>query len=92
MFILAEVPGNTDILYMPKYDAVKNIRDQIWDRCKGECEWCSKIISKDSMHMHEKIHRGQGGEISLENSCGICYECHFGPLGHGNRAPRFGEK
>lgn len=72
--------------------AVKDVRDQIWDRCEGECEWCAKRITKDQFHMHEQMTRGEGGEISLENSVGICYDCHFGPQGHGDRQPRFGEK
>ena len=41
--------------------------------------------------MHEMVSRGDGGEISLANGVGICYDCHFGPAGHGNRVTRFGE-
>lgn len=72
--------------------AISKIRQQVWERTKGNCEWCAKIISDQSMHLHEMIHRGEGGEISLINCVGICYECHFGPAktAHGNRSLRFG--
>jgi len=57
-----------------------------------ECEWCTAPISEQSMHMHEMVSRGNGGEISLSNGVGICYNCHFGPAGHGDRTTRFGEE
>jgi hypothetical protein len=88
--MLADFP-TVDIQIMPYRQAVSTIRLQIWNRTKGECEWCSKPISEQSMHMHEMVSRGDGGEISLVNSVGICYDCHFGPAGHGNRVTRFGE-
>jgi hypothetical protein len=49
------------------------------------------------MHMHEKLNRGQfdengwSGQISRENSEGICTYCHFNKDRHGKRLPRFGE-
>lgn len=86
-----DTPGNTDVLEIPRKDAIASVRNQIWERTKGDCEWCGKPISEQSLHMHEVIHRGKGGEVSLQNSVGLCYECHFS-LGHGDRAPRFGEK
>jgi hypothetical protein len=40
--------------------------------------------------MHEKVPRSKGGEISLENSEGRCYECHLGEFGaHKNRLLKF---
>lgn len=62
---------------MSKADAVKEIRDQIWDRQKGECINCGGIITSGSMHLHEKNHRGQGGTYSLENDEGLCADCHL---------------
>ena len=38
--------------------------------------------------MHEKQHRGKGGEISLENSEGLCAFCHL-EVEHGDRRPQF---
>lgn len=80
------------VILMSKREAISAIRLQIWHRTHGVCDWCSKPISEQSMHMHEMIPRGEGGEISLSNSVGICYDCHFGPAGHGHRVTRFGEE
>ncbi len=79
-------------------EAVAQVRDFIYERCEGHCEKCGKTITDKTMHMHEKLHRGQfdangwSGEISRDNSVGICYDCHFGQGGaHHNRRVRFGE-
>lgn len=69
--------------------AVEEIRKQIWDRTDGECEWCGSFIT-EAFHMHEVIPRGEGGNISLENSVGICASCHLNDA-HGDRKPRFGD-
>lgn len=72
---------------MTKAEAVGNIRSQVWKRTTGECEYCGKWITENTMHMHEELPKGQGGEVSLENSVGICYNCHLGgpTSAHGNR-------
>lgn len=67
--------------------AVSQIRHKVWLRCKGECERCGSIINEYSMEMHEKKHRGRQGEISLENSIGICKGSH--KYQHRDRNPRF---
>jgi 5-methylcytosine-specific restriction endonuclease McrA len=73
--------------------AVKMIRHQVFLRSHGECEWCAVRLTENSGHLHEVVHRGHGGEMSIENSVFICYDCHLGPKGaHGSRRPRFGEK
>jgi hypothetical protein len=42
------------------------------------------------MHSHEQIPKGNGGEVSLTNNVGICYDCHFNtPEAHGDRKPKF---
>ena len=71
-------------------DAVKSIRKQIFYRSKGFCELCAAIVVESSGHMHEQLHRGQGGEISLANSIFICATCHR--LAHADRNPRFSKK
>jgi 5-methylcytosine-specific restriction endonuclease McrA len=73
----------------PRTEAVGAIRHQIFLRSKGECELCPAPVTESSGHMHEKIHRGKGGEISLENSVFICPTCHR--HAHADRNPRFGE-
>ena len=73
--------------------AVSQIRRQIFDRQEGVCVNCPEMLTWGSGHLHEKIHRGQGGEISLENSEMLCYSCHLGKRGaHGDRRPQFGGK
>lgn len=80
---------------MPKFDAVGAIRKQIWKRCAGRCEWCGKPVTESGslqrrMNMHEVIPKGNGGQVALDNSVGICYDCHFNdPAAHGNRKPQW---
>ena len=72
--------------------AVSQIRRQIFNRQEGVCVNCPEMFTYSSMHLHEKIHRGEGGEISLENSEGLCAACHIlGPRSeHGkDRSPQF---
>lgn len=79
----------------PKLDAVGAIRKQVWDRCGGRCEWCGSPVTQSGslykrMHAHEQVPKGSGGEVSLTNTVGICYDCHFNrPEAHGNRRPQF---
>ena len=56
--------------------AVWNIRHACFLRSRGECEICTAPVTEVSGHMHEKLHRGKGGEISLVNSVFICPPCH----------------
>lgn len=75
----------------PRGLAIRSIRETIYVRSKdvlgnGRCEFCGQFVTRDSGEMHEKIPRGRGGEISLENSVFICKPCHRGQNGaHGNR-------
>lgn len=76
----------------PRADAVAIIRHKIFLRSKGDCELCGVHVTESSGHLHEQVHRGKGGEISLSNSVFICYACHLGPRGaHRDRRARFGE-
>jgi hypothetical protein len=88
----AAIVSHALLATMPRAAAVSEIRHQLYERSKGNCELCGDIVTEQSAHMHERKHRGRGGEISLENSVFICYACHLGPRGaHGARRPRFGE-
>jgi 5-methylcytosine-specific restriction endonuclease McrA len=72
-------------------DAVAEVRRQVFERSGGQCEYCGKLINWH-FHMHEKIPRGKGGEVSLVNCVALCASCHIGSNGeHGKRRPRFGE-
>lgn len=70
-------------------EAVKLIRHQLFLRSGGFCELCASPVIESSGQMHEQKHRGKGGEISLQNSVFICYDCH--QRAHRARRPRFGE-
>lgn len=71
----------------PRSEAVKAIREQVFDRSKGECEDCGRRVTKMTGEMHERIPKGKGGEVSLANSCFLCYYCHQGrkDSAHGDR-------
>ena len=73
---------------------VAEIRHAIWLCQKGHCISCDVFVTEEQAHMHEKIHRGQGGEISLDNSEILCYDCHLNreEFGHGKRKPQFPKK
>ena len=75
---------------MLRVEAVGSIRHQIFLRSKGECEICATPLNESSGHLHEQKHRGQGGEISLENSIFICPTCHR--HAHADRNPHFTKK
>lgn len=82
------------VYLMDRKDAVGAIRHQIFVRQGGHCAKCNEIVTEQQMHLHEKIFRSKGGEISLDNSIGLCASCHeFGPdAEHRNRKPRFTRK
>lgn len=70
----------------PRIDATRAIREFVYKRSNGECERCGALITRQTGHMHEKVSRGDGGEISIYNSIFICSDCHIGRNGeHGNR-------
>lgn len=67
--------------------ATGSIRQQVYERDGRACTHCGAPVTPDTMHMHERLWRGRGGEISLENSttlCGYCHE-HSEVAGHGKR-------
>lgn len=70
------------------------IRRAIFLRQYGQCISCGEDFTEAQMHMHEKVFRGHGGEISLDNSEGLCYDCHLNreTFGHGKRRPQFEPK
>jgi hypothetical protein len=85
---------NSKIIPFSRVDAVRMIRSTIFNIQGGRCLWCGKLLTRDSAQMHEQISRSKGGEISLENSIILCYNCHQGSRdsAHGNRRLRFGEE
>lgn len=80
--------SGVEVFEWARKDATGSIRQQVYDRAQGECERCGKRLSWKQMHMDEKVSRGEGGEISLDNSWVLCYDCHLGEneySEHGNR-------
>jgi hypothetical protein len=67
--------------------AVWDVRHQCWLRSKGECELCGDTVTEQSGQMHERQHRGKGGEISVANSVFVCAKTH--KREHRDREPRW---
>jgi len=65
-----------------KAEAVKGIRTQVFRRCWNplsgnfECEKCGRTITWISGEMNERIPKGSGGEVSLDNCEALCRSCH----------------
>jgi 5-methylcytosine-specific restriction endonuclease McrA len=72
---------------IPYREAVGSIRHMLFVRSGGDCEICGERLTEVTGQMHEKHHRGRGGEISLENSVFICAACHG--RAHKERNPRW---
>jgi hypothetical protein len=88
--VMLQEPDQQSCVQMLYKHAVASIRWQVFDRCDGFCDKCGKRVGEDEGHMHEKIWRGQGGEISLSNSVFLCPLCHFKE--HASRSPQFSKK
>jgi hypothetical protein len=73
--------------FLLRADAVTTIRRKIWNRDKHTCTHCGAIVSWFTMEMHEKIWRGRGGDISVDNGTTLCNNCHADDpvAGHGKR-------
>lgn len=67
--------------------AVGDIRRKIWKRDKQKCVHCGDIVPYGVFEMHERIWRGRGGEVSVENGVTLCSGCHQTDkvAGHGTR-------
>lgn len=62
----------------PRKEAVSEIRKQVFARANGLCDKCGRILGL-SGHMHERIPKGNGGEVSVSNGWALCFDCHEGP-------------
>ena len=81
---------NNIVVQMDYTLAVGDIRHHIFLRSGGNCELCGSMVTEEGGHMHEQVHRGKGGEISLANSVFICARCHR--WAHKDRNPQFTKK
>lgn len=73
--------SNFPVAIWPKAKAVKSIRGQVFKRSGGECEKCGARVTWETAEMDERIPKGKQGEVSVQNSWILCYDCHQGPLG-----------
>jgi len=73
-----------------KVTAVKQIRLAVFKRDNWTCTHCGATVTWNGPtkgELHERVWRGRGGNISLDNSTTLCYHCHqLDPVaGHGKR-------
>ncbi len=75
----------------PKAEAVKFIRLLVFRRDKYACTHCGAEVTWYAGHMHERVWKGRGGEVSVDNCTTLCSECHRNDpvAGHGNRRLQF---
>jgi len=77
--------------FMLRSSAVGYIREQVIARARRgriiQCEYCGAPVNPEIGEMHEKIPKGKGGEVSLDNCVFICNDCHTGKQDseHGDR-------
>lgn len=71
--------------------ATKDIRAAVFQRDGYACTHCGKAVTWETGHLHERVWRGRGGEMSLDNSTTLCVSCHLNDpvAGHGKRQPQF---
>jgi hypothetical protein len=70
------IESGASITWMLYSEAVGIIRHRCFVRSRGECEMCGCDVLENQGHLHEKLWRGKGGNISYENSIFICPHCH----------------
>lgn len=79
---------------MERKAAISGIRAQVFVRCQDHCELCGAFVTENGPDhkgdLHERVWRGDGGEISLENSIFVCRRCHN--KAHSGRSPQFLKK
>ena len=80
-----------NVVFVLRATAVSAIRRQIWERDKKKCVHCGALVPYGVFEMHERIWRGRGGEISLDNGVTLCSDCHQNDkvAGHGTRQVRW---
>jgi hypothetical protein len=64
--------------------ALRSFRTTVFLRDRLSCVKCGRPVTWESGELHEKVHRSQGGERTLENCETLCHDCHTGRKGvHG---------
>jgi 5-methylcytosine-specific restriction endonuclease McrA len=75
--VVLHSPEHSLIVGMLYNQAIFDLRQQVYDRAKGQCERCGKNLTWKQMHMDERVSRGQGGILSLGNCWCLCADCHI---------------
>lgn len=52
------------------------LRDQLFERCHGYCEFCGWPMASDNWAAHHRLRRAQGGRHELSNLVAIHHGCH----------------
>ena len=72
--IAAELAAWTDTDLMMTRN---KIRALVWDRCKGKCSYCGKIMNPFLEFSIDHVHpRSRGGADGLHNYVGCCRSCN----------------
>ncbi len=85
-------PPDFVIAEFPRAKAVETIRRAVFERDNYTCTNCGDAsLSWSSGHMHEKVWRSKGGNISVANGITLCATCHLDDniVGHGERKPQW---
>lgn len=72
--------------------AVEKIRHAVFIRDNWKCTNCGdESLTWETAEMHERLHRGHGGNISIANGRTLCHTCHMQDeeAGHGKRQPQW---
>lgn len=87
------------ITQMEHAEAVKQIRDQVFERDEFACVKCGKVVTSQTGELDERQARGscleqpdgtyQSGEVSVANCQTLCHDCHQGPQGKHQRQPQW---
>lgn len=79
---------------MEHAQAVGEIRRQVFERDEYKCVRCGLDVVwergySNSGEMDERVPKGRGGEVSVENCQTLCHPCHQGPTGKHQRQPQW---
>lgn len=91
-FIQTFGEGDGKLVLWTRAEAVEIIRRAVFIRDGWKCTNChDESLTWETAEMHERLHRGQGGNISVANGTTLCHNCHMQDeeAGHGKRQPQW---
>ena len=51
------------------------LREQLFERCNGYCEWCGRGLP-DTWAAHHRKLKSRGGKDEITNLVALCHPCH----------------